>query len=253
MNYWSHGWLQCYILHGSNAHCLMPLYRLYWLKFPPFHSRSINEKYSQYISNSARGHKWTFNLPTWRYDFRHSPSYFLNFQPQPFLPNQPNLRKRHLHRVDQHGSRQGWGTGHLLYCSDGYSYAFPSRFKLYFMFFDRNPTWCACAFNPCDFRCLRVFIRRLPCFCLRPWVVRSYGHASSCLSSSFDAISSFCRTNGITPETEAASKKGDVYKNQIKGFFIGANSPRPTARSMWEMHLGVPQSVPTQRLNLASS
>ena len=40
------------------------------------------------------------------------------------------------------------------------------------------------------------------------------------------------RTNGITPETEAASKKGDIYRNQIKGFFIKGGQERPSARSM---------------------
>ena len=31
-------------------------------------------------------------------------------------------------------------------------------------------------------------------------------------------------TTGITPETDAAAKKGEVYRNQIKGFFVGRSS-----------------------------
>eukprot|EP00955_Chlamydomonas_euryale_P085124 364054-Chlamydomonas_euryale.AAC.8 len=41
-----------------------------------------------------------------------------------------------------------------------------------------------------------------------------------------------CRTNGITQETAAAAKKGDTYRNQIRGFFKTPGQ-KPGSQAEW--------------------
>ena len=70
-------------------------------------------------------------------------------------------------------------------------------------------------------RVVCVFVHDFPGVCLRPRVVRAYLLAVCNAGATPYCSVSRRRTNGITEETEAAAQKGKIYRNQIKGFFVG--------------------------------